>query len=70
MTEAAMNSIVKRNARRHAAQQEVIEVLCATGNFDLAGRLERCMTARRGRHSDGGGRKLADRSHVLGVANR
>jgi hypothetical protein len=41
-------------AEMYAAQDEVIEVLRATGDFDLADRLERCMTARRERHHGDG----------------
>jgi hypothetical protein len=37
-------------ARAYATQQQVIVALTEIGEVDLAGRLERCMTARRERH--------------------
>jgi hypothetical protein len=38
----------------YTVQQEVIVALCSIGESDLAGRLERCMTARRERHNGDG----------------
>ena len=40
----------RQMAMMYAAQQKVIALLNETGDFDLATRLERCMSARRERH--------------------